>query len=42
MIALDCVNAVKEYVGGRRLVEAGAVIDPAYLAATGSPLGERV
>jgi 3-phenylpropionate/trans-cinnamate dioxygenase ferredoxin reductase subunit len=32
VIALDCVNAVKDYVQGRALVIAGAVIDPALLA----------
>jgi len=32
VIALDCVNAVKDYVQGRKLVEAGASPDPARLA----------
>lgn len=32
IIALDCVNATKDYVQGRALVTAGAVIDPAALA----------
>ena len=32
LIALDCVNAVKDYVQGRKLVEAGASPDPAKLA----------
>ena len=32
VIALDCVNAVKDYVQGRKLVEAGASPDPALLA----------
>jgi 3-phenylpropionate/trans-cinnamate dioxygenase ferredoxin reductase subunit len=35
VIALDCVNAVKDYVQGRKLVEARAAIDPALLADTG-------
>jgi 3-phenylpropionate/trans-cinnamate dioxygenase ferredoxin reductase component len=32
VIALDCVNATKDYVQGRKLVEAGAVIAPEDLA----------
>jgi 3-phenylpropionate/trans-cinnamate dioxygenase ferredoxin reductase subunit len=40
VIALDCVNATKDYVQGRKLVEAGAVIDPARLADTATPLKE--
>ncbi|WBH15231.1 NAD(P)/FAD-dependent oxidoreductase [Sphingomonas radiodurans] len=32
VIALDCVNAIKDYVQGRKLVEQGAQIDPARLA----------
>lgn len=38
VIALDCVNAVKDYVGGRKLVETGAAIDPARLADSAVPL----
>lgn len=38
VVALDCVNAVKDYVQGRALVEAGAVVDPARLAGTSEPL----
>lgn len=38
VIALDCVNAVRDYVQGKALVEAGAVIDPAALADTEVPL----
>lgn len=38
LIALDCVNVIKDYVQGRKLVEAGAVIDPAKLADTSVPL----
>lgn len=40
VIALDCVNAVKDYVQGRKLVEAGATIDPALLADASTPLKE--
>ena len=32
VIALDCVNSVKDYVQGRKLVEAGVSPDPAQLA----------
>lgn len=32
VIALDCVNATRDYVQGRKLVEMGAVVDPARLA----------
>ena len=32
VIALDCVNAVKDYVQGRKLIEAGAAPDKALLA----------
>ena len=40
VIALDCVNMVKDYVQGRKLVEAGAVIAPEKLADAGTPLKE--
>jgi 3-phenylpropionate/trans-cinnamate dioxygenase ferredoxin reductase component len=40
--ALDCVNMVKDYVQGRKLVEARAVIDPATLADTTIPLKEML
>jgi 3-phenylpropionate/trans-cinnamate dioxygenase ferredoxin reductase subunit len=40
VVALDCVNAVKDYVQGRALVDRGAVIDPARLADTAVPLKE--
>lgn len=40
VIALDCVNAVKDYVQGRKLVEAGAAPDPARLADATVPLKE--
>ena len=42
VIALDCVNATKDYVQGRALVLAGAVIDPAALANTEVPLKEML
>ena len=32
VVALDCVNSVKDYVQGRKLVEARAMISPAHLA----------
>ncbi|AZI36150.1 putative FAD-dependent oxidoreductase [Caenibius tardaugens NBRC 16725] len=40
VIALDCVNAVKDYVQGRKLVEAGAILTAEQLADTGTPLKE--
>ncbi len=40
VVALDCVNATRDYVQGRKLVEAGAVIDPAKLADAAVPLKE--
>lgn len=40
--ALDCVNMVKDYVQGRKLVEARAVIDPAMLADTTIPLKDML
>lgn len=38
VIALDCVNATRDYVQGRKLIEARAVIDPGLLADTEVPL----
>jgi 3-phenylpropionate/trans-cinnamate dioxygenase ferredoxin reductase component len=38
IIALDCVNAVKDYVQGKALVAAGARIDADRIADTGTPL----
>ncbi len=38
VIALDCVNAVKDYVQGRALVLEGAAPDPGQLADAGVPL----
>ena len=38
VIALDCVNATKDYVQGRKLVIEGAAIDPVRLADPATPL----
>ncbi|MBM7406390.1 MULTISPECIES: FAD-dependent oxidoreductase [Sphingomonas] len=38
VVALDCVNATRDYVQGRMLVVAGTIADPAALADTGTPL----
>jgi 3-phenylpropionate/trans-cinnamate dioxygenase ferredoxin reductase component len=42
VIALDCVNSVKDYVQGRKLVEAGAVVAPEMLANSEVPLKEML
>ncbi|WP_106640912.1 NAD(P)/FAD-dependent oxidoreductase [Allosphingosinicella vermicomposti] len=42
VVALDCVNATRDYVQGRKLVEAGATIDPDRLADTSMPLKEML
>lgn len=42
VVALDCVNAVKDYVQGRKLVEARLAIDPAKLADAAVPLKEMI
>lgn len=42
VIALDCVNAVKDYVQGRKLVEAKAEIAPDQLADSETPLKEML
>jgi len=42
VIALDCVNATRDYVQGRALVMARAVVDPALLADAGVPLKEML
>jgi 3-phenylpropionate/trans-cinnamate dioxygenase ferredoxin reductase subunit len=42
VIALDCVNAVKDYVQGRALVLAGAQVAPERLADAGTALKELV
>ncbi|WP_155054384.1 NAD(P)/FAD-dependent oxidoreductase [Streptomyces blattellae] len=36
--ALDCVNTARDYLQGRRLVEAGTRVDPALLADARTPL----
>ena len=38
VIALDCINAPRDYVQGKALVERGARISPALLADTATPL----
>src|SRR4051812_14422676 len=38
VIALDCVNSVRDYVQGRSLIESGPVADPAKLADPSVPL----
>ena len=40
VIALDCVNRVKDYVQGKKLIEARAEIDPELLADGEGPLKE--
>ncbi len=42
VVALDCVNAVKDYVQGRKLVEAGARLDVAWIADAATPLKAMV
>ncbi|SMP69048.1 Reductase C-terminal [Novosphingobium panipatense] len=42
VLALDCVNMVKDYVQGRKLVEAGARPDLERLADAATPLKELV
>jgi 3-phenylpropionate/trans-cinnamate dioxygenase ferredoxin reductase subunit len=42
VIALDCVNMVKDYVQGKKLVEARAQIAPGLLADAGVPLKDLV
>ncbi|MGH6785493.1 MAG: NAD(P)/FAD-dependent oxidoreductase [Novosphingobium sp.] len=42
LIALDCVNCVKDYAQGRKLIEAGVSIAPEELADTGRALKEFV
>jgi len=38
VIALDCVNSVRDYVQGKALVEQGVIVDPAVLADVELPL----
>jgi 3-phenylpropionate/trans-cinnamate dioxygenase ferredoxin reductase subunit len=40
VIALDCVNATRDYVQGRKLIENGAVVPPERLADAAIPLKE--
>lgn len=40
VIALDCVNAMKDFVQGRKLVESSVTAAPSVLADTGIPLKE--
>jgi 3-phenylpropionate/trans-cinnamate dioxygenase ferredoxin reductase subunit len=40
VIALDCVNAVKDYVQGRKLILDGRALDRAALADASIPLKE--
>lgn len=40
VIALDCINATRDYVQGRALVVEGLSIDPTVLADTSVPLKE--
>ena len=42
VVALDCVNAVRDYVQGRALVAAGARVVPERLADAGVPLKEML
>jgi len=42
VVALDCVNMVKDYVQGKKLVEARAQIAPEMLADAGVPLKEML
>ncbi len=42
IVALDCVNMVRDYVQGRKLVEAGAAVDPVLLADSGVALKDMV
>ena len=42
VIALDCVNATKDYVQGRKLVVERLAIHPAKLADAATPLKELV
>jgi 3-phenylpropionate/trans-cinnamate dioxygenase ferredoxin reductase subunit len=38
LTALDCVNATKDYVQGRKLIETQRLLDPARLADSAMPL----
>ncbi|WP_239806889.1 NAD(P)/FAD-dependent oxidoreductase [Croceicoccus hydrothermalis] len=39
-VAIDCVNASKDYVQGRKLVEAQLTVDPSVLADSNTPLAQ--
>lgn len=41
VIALDCVNAIKDYVQGRALITSGAIVTAEQLANTAVPLKEH-
>jgi 3-phenylpropionate/trans-cinnamate dioxygenase ferredoxin reductase component len=38
VVALDCVNAMRDYMQGRALVAAGAAVAPEFLADAATPL----
>ncbi|MFM0234115.1 NAD(P)/FAD-dependent oxidoreductase [Paraburkholderia sediminicola] len=40
VVALDCVNAMKDYVQGKRVVMEGLIIDPTLLSDAATPLKE--
>ena len=42
VVALDCVNATKDYVQGKKLVESGATLPPERLADASVPLKEML
>ena len=42
VVALDCVNAMKDYVQGKKLVEAGAELAPEMLADGDTPLKQML
>ncbi|WP_419828148.1 NAD(P)/FAD-dependent oxidoreductase [Sphingomonas sp.] len=42
VVALDCVNATKDYVQGKKLVEGGATLPPERLADASVPLKEML
>jgi 3-phenylpropionate/trans-cinnamate dioxygenase ferredoxin reductase subunit len=42
VLALDCVNMVRDYAQGRKLVELELIVDPAVVADAGKPLKELI
>ena len=40
VIALDCVNVIKDYVQGKLLVQVGSIVSPERLADVSTPLKE--